>query len=198
MTQEIDLSSLSKSDFANLQFQFWDASQNYVSNDYYPNFVNCYEEVRMHVYTKYDYSTDWTTPPTDSFVKGHTINRTSVRSKGVIIESDKIVDDFFLYLKVTSGQNNYASTNACQRSDEGMMLALTNCTPPSNLVSDIKTLTGLDMAEGEFFIIGCEDANQGGSDHDINDVCFLIAGLPKAPKMKETIKNSCCRFKWCI
>lgn len=38
----------------------------------------------------------------------------------------------------------------------------------------------------QLLIVGCEDANGKGSDHDVNDIVFLIAGYPNVPNLIPT------------
>lgn len=78
-----------------------------------------------------------------------------------------------------------------------MMLALTGSgLVGSGLDSKIAPYIDGSISSCEYFVIGCEDANLSasspdvvGSDWDINDVCFLIVGLDKAPKIKEIVSK---------
>ncbi|MBQ0060728.1 MAG: hypothetical protein KBT15_03005 [Bacteroidales bacterium] len=108
----------------------------------------------------------------------HTVNRQNVQAKPILIDHSKISGDFFLYLKITQQDPDnpaYAAEGACQRSDEGMMVALP-LTRPENIASD-----------KEYMIIGCEDSNTEISDWDVNDICFLIVGQGTLPKVKEVV-----------
>lgn len=116
-----------------------------------------------------------------SNLTGHTVDRKNVQAKPIMIDHTKITKDFFLYLKIKSGdpsksENYYANVGACQRSDEGMMVALP-CTKPSNINNDY-----------EYMIIGCEDADKN-SDWDVNDIVFLLVGQGTLPRVKETVSK---------
>ncbi len=119
---------------------------------------------------------------------GHTVDKAAagVEAKPVLINGSQIKGDMFLYLKITKqdvDNPGYASLNACQRSDENMMVALpiTGKGIPSN------------VSPNEYMIIGCEDANNTGSsgtdnsDWDYNDIVFLLVGQGSLPKVKEVI-----------
>lgn len=41
-------------------------------------------------------------------------------------------------------------------------------------------------APSEMLIIGCEDAEGAGTDHDVNDVVFMVIGFPNVPKVIPT------------
>lgn len=130
-------------------------------------------------------------------------SRYNVRSKPIIISG--LSGEFFLYLDITVGDpTQYAEKGAAQRSDEGMMLAL-ECPVPENLKApvqgaeetdeafkaredvykNIKATLGVTATEtiNKVMIIGCEDANLWNSDWDINDVVFLVIGLPDLPNI---------------
>lgn len=135
------------------------------------------------------------------FTDGHTMNRAGIQAKPIRIDCSKIKndEDFFLYLDVTYGQGQYnlANTGTKQRSDEGMMLALTEEQINGNKLISSSSALGSALSgflsdesgdNWEYFVVGAEDANLSGSDWDINDVVFLIAGR-KAPKIKEIISK---------
>lgn len=108
----------------------------------------------------------------------HTVNRPNVQAKPILINHEKIKGDFFLYLKITHqdpDNSAYAAANACQRSDEGMMVALP-LDRPDNITDGY-----------EYMVIGCEDSNTEISDWDVNDICFLIVGQGTLPKVKEVV-----------
>lgn len=143
-----------------------------------------WENDRVRIYTRYNYNYTKTLDyPSDNWdtsnLTGNTVNRTGVGAKPILIDHTKIKNDFFLYLKITKADpdnSSYASVNDCQRSDEGMMVALP-LTRPDN-IDDSK----------EYMIIGCEDsANPAASDWDVNDIVFLLVGQGKLPRVKETI-----------
>lgn len=71
----------------------------------------------------------------------------------------------------------------------GYMLALDlpwNVKLNANELPAISNVTG---APSEAILVACEDANGTDSDHDINDVVFLIVGYPKAPTIVSTTKT---------
>ena len=111
---------------------------------------------------------------------GHTIGQSVVQGQPINIDKSKINGDFFLYLKITkedSWHDDYDKKDACQRSDEGMMVALpiTGTKAPTNLGSN------------EYMIIGCEDVHTTASDWDVNDIVFLMVGESTLPRVKETL-----------
>lgn len=192
-TTIVDLSSIDKSSLSRLKFDFWQASNGGPKGE---NIVNSYNpEYRVKISTKYNYVlVDHSLESDLDFITGHTIDRTEVNSKGIVINVDKIKDEFFLYLDVTYADDynasHYADPGTKQRSDRGQMLALTSCTRPTELTAKIKELVGSDFSsEAQYMVVGCEDANKGDSDWDLNDVCFLLVGLPEAPKIQTIISK---------
>lgn len=180
-------------DLKRLVWNFWNVS---LEHDGYPG-LNSYEDAtRIRIYTQFDYVTDWIEADL-SYQTGHTMDRAGVRAHPVQIKTSEISRSFLLYLKITKGVDGYATTGTCQRSDEGMMLALTECnvlSEPANQVRlnqfvDELGISGLDRGgkDAQYMVLGVEDANQGGSDWDLNDVVFLLVGLPDAPDIKEQI-----------
>lgn len=146
--------------------------------------VNCkfseWEDNRVRIYTRYNYQTTkkLDDPKDVTNLTGNTVNRTGVGAKPILINHEKINGDFFLYLNITQQDPDtpgYAAADACQRSDEGMMVALP-LERPTNITNGY-----------EYMIIGCEDSNTEISDWDVNDICFLIVGQGTLPKVKETI-----------
>lgn len=111
---------------------------------------------------------------------GHTVARSEVQAKPIVIDGSKITGDFYLYLKITQedpdngGASGYGTLNSCQRSDEHMMVALP-CTQPTNI------------GDNEYMIIGCEDSNTEMSDWDVNDIVFLCVGQGTLPKIQEVV-----------
>ncbi len=83
----------------------------------------------------------------------------------------------YFYLEVTKGSTGYATKGTKQSSLDGMMLAL-NCPRPTNIDK-----------ENEVMIIGCEDADLYNSDHDLNDIVFLVYGNPDVPQPIQIIDN---------
>lgn len=64
--------------------------------------------------------------------------------------------------------SQWAKIGSYQSSLQNMMLSLEGCPRPTNV-------------NGDVLIIGCEDADLSGSDHDLNDVVFLVVGNPHLP-----------------
>ncbi len=111
---------------------------------------------------------------------GHTVERSEVKAKPIVIDHSKISGDFYLYLKITQedpdngGESGYGVAGSCQRSDEHMMVALP-CDKPNNIGSN------------EYMIIGCEDSNTAMSDWDVNDIVFLCLGQGTLPTIQEVV-----------
>lgn len=71
---------------------------------------------------------------------------------------------------------------------DGYMLALSvpmNQRPASQPLAD---LVNYDLSNGDVqvMVVGCEDANGKDSDHDINDIVFLVVGYPEIPQVIHT------------
>lgn len=119
----------------------------------------------------------WEQPGTE-YGNSQTIGKSHIMGQPIIINSDKIGGEFFLYLDIVKGQGGYADTGTAQRSDQGMMLSL-NCPIPTNLDAFTSKSGSLVM------LVGCEDANGPSSDWDMNDVVFIIVGYPLIPDLVE-------------
>ncbi len=127
---------------------------------------------------------------------GNTISdmkKNIVVGRPMYINSDVIKGDFFLYLEITQGSDNYANTGKVQSSIDKMMLAL-SCPRPENLNSFLTSqieagriqLPAEKTAEDcQAMIIGCEDADLSGTDNDMNDIVFLVVGFPELPPLRE-------------
>lgn len=177
-------------DLKKLVWNFWNVS---IENEGYPGLNSYEDDTRIRIYTQFDYVTDWINADL-SFQTGHTMDRAGVRAHPIQLKSSEMSRNFLLYLKITKGVDGYASTGTCQRSDEGMMLALTECnvlSQPNNQarLNQFVDELGLDRGgkDAQYMVLGVEDANQGGSDWDINDVVFLVVGLPDAPDIKQQL-----------
>lgn len=69
----------------------------------------------------------------------------------------------------------------------GYMLALNVAPEAQPSAADLRKVLGLTGNEvPQCIIVGCEDANGASSDHDNNDVCFLVVGYPSAPQIVPT------------
>lgn len=123
---------------------------------------------------------------------GHTVGKAAagVEARPILIDGSKIQGDMYLYLKITQQDKDnpgYAPKDACQRSDENMMVAL-----PIGIKDGINGVPD-NIGDNEYMIIGCEDANNTGSsgtdnsDWDYNDIVFLLVGQGGLPKVKEVI-----------
>lgn len=115
-----------------------------------------------------------------------TIYNRQIKSKPILIDFSKAsVKDFSLSLHIDTGKENYANTGTDQTSSAGMMLAL-SCPIPTNVGTTGDT-------PNYAMVIGCEDANLGSSDWDMNDVCFLVVGYPMIPdRVNMTSKRYMC------
>lgn len=134
---------------------------------------------------------------TTAYVDGHTINKHDVQTKLIKIDSEKIdgLFQFNLYTKDLTpgdldGYSDYASNHY---SNEEYMLALTAFTSEnspvvkSTLKDHLNETYHLGLGDDfEYMVLGCEDADGSQSDHDYNDVCFLVVGCPKLPEISDT------------
>lgn len=69
----------------------------------------------------------------------------------------------------------------------GYMLALNVPADKRPNMSKLKAALGLGADQDpQCLIVGCEDANGAASDHDNNDVVFLVVGYPTAPQIVPT------------
>lgn len=70
---------------------------------------------------------------------------------------------------------------------DGYMLALDIDESIKNSVrSVLPDISGVDKTKCEMIVVGCEDANLSSTDHDINDIVFLIVGFPDVPDIVPT------------
>lgn len=146
-----------------------------------------YDDSSIGVQMKSDENASYTTVKSNE----NTIGAYAVQAKPIVIKKDALSESFFFYLSIDKGHmknenglsgyeyadGNYAKTGTAQRSDEGMMLAL-NCPIPSNIGK-----TG--DVQNQVMIVGCEDSDQANSDHDMNDLVFLVVGYPIIPDLVE-------------
>lgn len=126
-----------------------------------------------------DYKTDdtksWETKGT-TYGTSQTVYDHEIKAKPIVVDlGSTSVKEFNLFLKIddNNGQSSYANTGTEQLSSMGMMLALP-CPLPTNLGET-------DGKDNLAMIVGVEDSDLAGSDWDMNDVCFLIIGLPALP-----------------
>lgn len=132
-----------------------------------------------------DGGTTWDSKGTE-YGTSQTVYDKEIKAKPIIVDLGKSsVKEFNLYLKVDKGlfkyddngnlvgKDSYAFDGAIQLSSMGMMLAL-----PCPLPDNLGTTNG---EQNLAMIVGCEDSDLAGSDWDMNDVCFLIVGLPALP-----------------
>lgn len=70
----------------------------------------------------------------------------------------------------------------------GYMLALNVAPEALPSASDMRGVLGItdNTKVPQCIIVGCEDANGADSDHDNNDIVFLIVGYPNAPQIVPT------------
>lgn len=71
---------------------------------------------------------------------------------------------------------------------DGLMLALHVPDEFKPSAEKMRAILGItdSNAVPECIIVGCEDANGAGSDHDNNDVVFMIVGYPNVPQIVPT------------
>lgn len=126
-----------------------------------------------------DYKTDDTKSWDEkgkTYGTSQTVYDQEIKAKPIVVDlGSTSVKEFNLFLKIddNNGQTNFANTGTEQLSSMGMMLALP-CPLPTNL--------GTTGGENNLaMIVGVEDSDLAGSDWDMNDVCFLIVGLPALP-----------------
>lgn len=121
------------------------------------------------------------------------MRKSVVVGRPMYINSGTIKGDFFLYLEITQGSDNYANTGKVQSSIDKMMLAL-SCPRPANLddfltsqitAGRIVLPSKYNASDCQAMIIGCEDADLSGTDNDMNDIVFLVVGFPKLPPLRE-------------
>ncbi|MCF0159757.1 MAG: hypothetical protein HUJ99_03110 [Bacteroidaceae bacterium] len=88
-----------------------------------------------------------------------------VQAKPITIDLSRYAGQMmYFYLYVDNTRKNESSL-------DGQMLAMDTCPVPDNLPEGSKTI-----------IMGCEDAHHdAGSDHDMNDIVFMIYGKPYVP-----------------
>lgn len=101
-----------------------------------------------------------------------TVYDQAIKSKPIVVDLQQ-GENFNLFLKIDKGLDNYATEGTIQLSSMGMMLAL-----PCPLPTNLGTTGGKDNLA---MIVGVEDSDLKNSDWDMNDVCFLIVGLPDLP-----------------
>lgn len=66
----------------------------------------------------------------------------------------------------------------------GYMLAM----PVPFAITSLPTLPNSGRSSNNVMIVGCEDANGDHSDHDTNDIVFMIVGYPDTPEILSTTK----------
>lgn len=132
----------------------------------------------------------------------------AVRAKPIYFRSKEKIgysDNGFMYLSLHNIDKAWASwTNWEKRWDEGNewttighrltsinpqghMLALNipwDARPTSAELPNICEQAGVKPSQ--VLMIACEDANGPGTDHDVNDVAFLIIGYPEVPTVVPT------------
>lgn len=127
-------------------------------------------------------------------------------SKTAIAKSDH----GFMYLSLYNNDKAWASwTNFNERWDEGNVWTtighrLTSINPEGHMLAlnmpwdarptpdELPDISSDGSKPSQVLMIACEDANGSKSDHDVNDVVFLIIGYPDVPTVvptKEVIKK---------
>ncbi len=126
--------------------------------------------------------TDWL--PVGSIGEGgefdkNTMYASAVRAKTYTYDGFHAGDEMYFYLDITQGADTYCEQGAKLSSVDHYMLALEGFDKPANVPDG-----------SEYMIIACEDANLENSDHDINDVVFLVYGHTKIPKPVEITEGT--------
>ncbi len=117
--------------------------------------------------------------------KNTTVGATVRARKYVFDYSNRKGEPMVLYLKIEKGISGCANTGDMLGSDAGHMLALD--------MGELRP-SGIDE-KADVRVIACEDAWLEQTDHDMNDVVFLMYGNPKipditpTPEYRETIKT---------
>jgi len=143
--------------------------------------IQVYENVGSNWYPRYE----WTAIGTN----GNTIDASQVRSKPILVEIPAYTT-FYFYLEITdnSGVSNYGSVGD-------------KLTSISNPVK-IGVLKGLDRPSNipekySSLIVGCEDAPRN-SDHDFNDVVFLLTGYAPEVIYDDVLRETYIRKRYLI
>lgn len=120
-----------------------------------------------------DGSDKWTAPKSEG---GELNIVTNVRAIPRIFSGFPVGADMYFYLEIRTGDEGRCNVGDQESSLNGMMLALQDVPRPANIPADYETM-----------IIGCEDAHLELSDHDMNDVVFLVYGksVPKPIKIEQ-------------
>lgn len=138
--------------------------------------------------------------------KASTIDAYSVKAKPIIFHPGRMVsgtgDNRNMFLSLRNIDKIFSSDDVkWDANDEwgtigdrltsinslGFMLAL----PVPFTISSVPSISGYS-GDCHTMLIGCEDANGERSDHDNNDIVFLIVGYPNVPEIistTETIKK---------
>jgi len=121
---------------------------------------------------------------------GNTINASAIRSKPIKINMPAYTT-FYFYLKITDASNASAYGHygdiLSSISDPAKIGVLHNLERPSNLPKGYS-------AE----ILACEDASTNRSDHDYNDVVFLLTGYVPEIIEHERIRNEYVKKRYLI
>lgn len=126
---------------------------------------------------EYKIGNDWENVSERWGSKANTTVGATVRAKKYVFDySNRKGEPMVLYLKIEKGIGGCANTGDMLGSDTGHMLAL-----------DMGGLrpTGIDE-KADVRVIACEDAWLEQTDHDMNDVVFLMYGNPKIPDITPT------------
>ena len=115
----------------------------------------------------------WTAPESEGGVRNVVTN---VRAIPRTFSGFPVGADMYFYLEIRTGDEGRCNVGDQESSLNGMMLALQDVPRPANIPDDYETM-----------IIGCEDAHLSLSDHDMNDVVFLVYGksVPKPIKIEQ-------------
>ncbi len=136
-----------------------------------------------------------------------TIKAKKVWTKPIVFKSSDLGAGKFMYLSLHNIAKLYNSDGSVWDSGntwttvgdrltsinpDGQMLALdVDWTVKNSLKSSLPQIVE-GKEPSEMMIIGCEDANGSSSDHDNNDIVFLIVGYPSVPTvipLTETIEK---------
>lgn len=138
-----------------------------------------------------------------------TLKAKRILSKPIYFRKDKFQfaqgDEKFMYLSLHNTGKSWASwTNYTSRWDEGSDTwttighRLTSINPEGHMLalnvpssyrpkqSELPMVQENGETPNQVIMVACEDANGSSSDHDVNDVVFLIIGYPNAPTIVPT------------
>ena len=145
-------------------------------------------EKGQDVWVKQNSNSDWQTVSSlsNDEMKKNTEGVAAVKANSYTFENVPAGVEMYFYLTVTKVTNHkYDYTvNSQMSSLNGMMLSLKDCPRPANIAED-----------NEVMVIACEDVYDNAeqrvtSDHDMNDVVFMVYGKPEVPNTIEITEDT--------